>query len=111
MPSGVGLITTELLAVTHVAVTVCVLELHQEEVKVTVIVEYHPLGACHSYPLAVFVSTFHVLQELDGINNGLLYLFIDADITLPFLIIRVPENFLTSQLHVHQDEKFDVSIY
>jgi hypothetical protein len=37
MPAGAGDITTLLLAVTHVAVTVCVLELHHALVNVTCI--------------------------------------------------------------------------
>ena len=69
MSAGAGDTITVLLAVTPVAVTVIDLLLQLAAAKVTVIVELHPLGAAHSYPLAVLVTTYPVVAVPHGENS------------------------------------------
>ena len=64
MLAGAGETITVLLAVTPVADTVWELEDHQAEVRVTVIVECHPLGACQVGVQLTLVSTSQLFHQL-----------------------------------------------
>jgi hypothetical protein len=64
MFAGAGETITVLEAVTPVADTVCSLEDHQAEVRVTVIVVLHPVGACHVGVQLTFVNTSPLFHPL-----------------------------------------------
>lgn len=69
MLAGAGETITVFEAVTPVAETVIDLELRLALARVTVIVELHPVGAAHSYPPAVLVTTYQVVAVQDGENS------------------------------------------
>ena len=52
----------------------------------------HPLGACHSYPLAVFVTTYPVV----AVPHGLKYLFSTDDTLVTILeeLYRIAQSSL-----------------
>ena len=85
---GSGDTITVLLAVTHVALTVIDLELQLAAAKVTVIVELHPLGAAHSYPSAVLVTTYQVVAVQDGVNSEILIFPLPSKALL-FIVFKV----------------------
>ena len=85
MLDGSGDTITVLLAVTHVAVTVISLLLQLALARVTVIVVLHPLGADHSYPLAVFVTTYPVVAVHHGVNSDTVTAHV-----LPFTLVTDP---------------------